>query len=155
MTELAERLTAPAGPTAESSTAPPAASPAVEVARRLYEGYAYGEWEPLAPLLHPYGRFVPLATAGDAVLGRDDLLALVAARPDTARLDLTHLQLTPLSDDAVLSVALPRWRRAEPVTAARAAIVTLEDGMLFRERAFATAPEAYRVFLRHGRTLGL
>ena len=155
MAELVECVAAtpsvaPAGPDASNRQA------AVAMAQRLYDGYRYGDWEPLTSMLHPYGRFVPLAETQGEILGYDDLLAFVAARQGT-RLQMGDVQLTPLGSDAVLCVAHPRWRdrvrRLPPP--ARAAIVTVKDGLLFRERAFASAPDAYRAYLELGLDLGL
>lgn len=150
MTELVERREA-----AAAAGATLARGAAVEVAQLLYDAYRYGEWEGLNGVLHPYARFVPLATSDGVVLGRDDLLARVAEGPHTASAVLASVQLTPLADDAVLCVGRPRWMLPNAAGEARAAIVTLVDGLLFRERAFESAPEAVAAFLRHGRALGI
>jgi hypothetical protein len=128
---------------------------AAQLAGALYRAYRYGEWEGLGGLLHPYARFLPLAGDGDAVLGCDDLLALVAAGQAPA-FGLGHVELTQLSAEAVLCVAQSPGRQAgQRREHAGAAIVTVKDGRLYRERAFASAPDAYRGYLRNGLALGL
>ena len=156
MSELVEQVPTPEPVTEARVDAPLLREAAVTMAERLYDGYRFGDWEPLAAILHPYGRFTPLADPGDRILGYDDLLAFVAGRHGTG-LGTGEVQLTPLADDAVLCVAHPRWRdRVRRLTpSARAAIVTVKDGLLFRERAFASAPDAYRAYLQHGLELGL
>jgi hypothetical protein len=128
---------------------------AAHLAAALYRAYRYGEWEGLAALVHPFARFMPLAGEGDAILGRDDLLALVAGRQGPA-FGVDHVELTQLSTEAVLAVGQARWKHAgSRPDGAGASIVTVKDGLLFRERAFASAPDAYRGYLRSGLALGL
>jgi hypothetical protein len=131
------------------------AEQAAHLAGALYQAYRYAEWEGLGELLHPFARFLPLAGDGDDVLGCDDLLALVAGRRGPA-FGLGTVELTQLSAEAVLCVAQSPGRQGESRRAhARAAIVTVKDDLLYRERAFASAPDAYRGYLRNGLTLGL
>jgi hypothetical protein len=128
---------------------------AAQLAGALYRAYRYGEWEGLGELLHPYARFLPLAGDDNAVLGCDDLLALVAAGQGP-ELGFGHVELTRLSAEAVLCVAQSAGPQGEGRRGhGGAAIVTVKDGLLYRERAFASAPDAYRGYLRSGPALGL
>lgn len=151
MSELAERL---AGANSDVVQASGPAEAAARLAQALYHAYDYCDWQMLAPFLHPYGRFIPLASAGNAVLGREDLLALLARAPVSGP---GTVELTTLSTEAVLGVSrsLRKVEPGEQRAAARASIVTVRDGLLFRERAFASAPDAYRAYLCHGATLGI
>jgi hypothetical protein len=127
---------------------------AAGLAQALYEAYHFADWTSLGTILHPYGRFLPLLAHGSrSALAKDDVLALVAGIGSESQLSSADIQITQVSHDAVLCVDRPSWKARTSPT--RASMVTISDGLVYRERGYASAPEAYRSYLHCGLLLGM
>jgi ketosteroid isomerase-like protein len=127
-----------------------------ELVRQANAAYKVADWHALRLLYHPDCRIVSVAAGADAVLTRDELMAVLAEAATDTIYDVSFSRAETLGDDALVIVGRVRHRLGRGFAdSAWHWLWTLRDGVIYRSVAYPSLDGARAAYETLGDALGL